>query len=73
MRGLSIILIVVGAICLLVPSFTFFTQERVADVGFFAIDVKKPHTVILNPGVGIALLAVGGIMFMMADRRGSAA
>lgn len=73
MRGLSIILIAIGAICLLVPSFTFFTQERVADVGFFAIDVKKPHTIFLNPGVGIALLAVGGIMFVMGDRRGSAA
>lgn len=73
MRGLSIILIVVGAICLLVPSFTFFTQERVADVGFFHIDVNKPHTVILNPGVGIALLVVGGILFFMGEKRGSAA
>ena len=56
MRMLAAILIVLGVLALAVPSFTFFTQERVADVGFFHVDVSKPHTVVLNPIVGIVAL-----------------
>jgi hypothetical protein len=72
MRAVALILLIVGAICLFVPSITFFTRET-ADLGFFEIDFKKPHTIFLNPGVGIALLAVGGILFFTGDRKGSAA
>ena len=46
MRIIGIVLVVVGVIALAVPSFTFFTQERIADTGYFHIDVSKPHTVI---------------------------
>ena len=68
MRLLGVILIVLGVLALAVPSFTFFTQERVADVGFFHIDVSKPHTVVLNPMVGIAALVVGA--FLLVTGRG---
>ena len=69
MRALAVILIVLGVIALAVPSFTFFTQERIADVGFFHIDVQRPHTIILNPAVGIAALAVGVILLLVGRGR----
>jgi hypothetical protein len=68
MRTLGVILVFLGIIALAVPSITFFTTERVADAGFFAIDVKKPHTIVLNPIVGIAALAAGLVM-IVAGRR----
>jgi hypothetical protein len=68
---IGVILVVLGIIALAVPSITFFTRERVADVGFFAIDIKKPHTIVLNPAVGIAALAAG-IVMILAGRRASA-
>jgi uncharacterized membrane protein HdeD (DUF308 family) len=65
---LGLILVVLGIVALAVPSFTFFTTERVADVGFFKIDVSRPHTIILNPIVGgVALVA--GIVLVLAGRR----
>jgi hypothetical protein len=64
---------IAGAICFVVPSIPFFTRERVADVGFFAIDVNKPHTILLNPGVGIALLVVGAVLFLTSGKRASSA
>ncbi len=65
---IGLLLVVLGVIALAVPSFTFFTTERVADVGFFAIDVSKPHTIFFNPIVGgIALLA--GIVLTIAGMR----
>jgi hypothetical protein len=65
---IGLLLVVLGVIALAVPSFTFFTTERVADVGSFAIDVSKPHTIFFNPIVGgIALLA--GIVLTIAGMR----
>jgi hypothetical protein len=49
---IGLILAVVGIVALAVPSFTYFTTDRVADVGFFKIDISRPHTVVLNPIVG---------------------
>ena len=59
---IGVILIVLGIIALAVPSFTFFTTERVADVGFFAIDVSRPHTIIFNPIVGVIALVAGIVL-----------
>jgi len=68
MRILAIVLVAVGVIALLVPSVTFFTRERVADAGFFSIELSKPHTIILNSMVGgIALIA--GILIFVLTRR----
>ena len=69
MRILAVILLIVGVLALAVPSITFFTTERVADAGFFAIDVKRPHTIVLNPAVGIVAL-VAGALLLLAGRRG---
>ena len=68
MRTIGVILVVLGVIALAVPSFTFFTTERVADVGFFHIDVSKPHTIVLNPIAGIIAVAAG-IVLVVAGRR----
>jgi hypothetical protein len=67
----GLILVVAGIIAVAVPSITFFTRERIADVGFFAIDVSRPHTFFLNPAVGIIVLAVGAVLTMMGLRSDS--
>lgn len=72
MRVIGILLVVLGIIALAVPSFTFFTTERAVDTNFFAIDVQKPHTIILNPIVGI-VAAIAGVAMIFADRRTAAA
>jgi len=56
---IGVILAILGIIALAVPTFTYFTTERVADTGFFHIDVSKPHTIVINPIAGIAALGVG--------------
>ena len=69
MKILGIVLVIVGLICLLVPSVTYFTQERVADTGYFHIDVQKPHTIILNPALGAIALLAGVVVLLVAPRR----
>lgn len=69
---IGLILVVLGIVALAVPSFTFFTTDRVADVGFFKIDIARPHTIILNPFVGgVALIA--GIALIFLGRRAASA
>ncbi|MBP3959503.1 DUF3185 domain-containing protein [Gemmata sp. G18] len=68
MRALGIVLIVVGILALAVPSFTFFTTERAVDTSFLTIDTKKPHTIVLNPIVGV-VAAVAGIALVFAGGR----
>jgi drug/metabolite transporter (DMT)-like permease len=71
MRTIGVLLIVLGVIALAVPSITFFTQDRVADVGFFHIDVARPHTIIINPIAGIVALAAGAVLLLSGRRAGS--
>lgn len=59
---IGLILVVLGIAALTVPSFTFFTRERVANVGFFTIDMSRPHTIVFNPIVGGVALAAGIIL-----------
>jgi uncharacterized membrane protein HdeD (DUF308 family) len=64
----GLILVVLGIVALAVPSFTYFTTERVADAGFFKIDVSRPHTVVINPIVGGIALAAGVVLVILGFR-----
>jgi len=68
---IGLILVVLGIVALAVPSFTFFTTERVADVGFFTIDVSRPHTIVFNPIVGGMALAAGIVLVLLGRRSAS--
>ena len=65
---IGLVLVVLGIIALAIRSITYFTTERVADVGFFRIEVSRPHTIVFNPFVGIAALAVGVVLVLVGRR-----
>jgi hypothetical protein len=44
----------------------------VADVGFFKIDVSRPHTIVFHPIVGGIALAAGIVLAMVGLRSGPA-
>jgi hypothetical protein len=69
---IGLILVVLGVVALAVPSFTFFTTEHVANVGFITIDVSRPHTIVFNPIVGGIALAAGIVLVLVGLRSGSA-
>jgi hypothetical protein len=65
---IGLILVVLGIVALAIPSFTFFTTQRVADAGFFKIDVSRPHTIVINPIVGGIALATGIVLVILGRR-----
>ena len=68
---IGLLLAVLGIIALAIPSITYFTTERVADVGFLRIEVSKPHTIVFNPIVGVVALVAGVALFLIGRRPGS--
>ena len=68
MRVFGILLVIVGIIALAVPTITFMTTERAVDTAFFKIDYEKPHTIVLNPIVGIVSV-IAGTVILVAGRR----
>jgi hypothetical protein len=68
---IGFILLVLGIAALAIPSFTFFTTERVADVGFFTIDMSRPHTIVFNPIVGGIAVAAGIVLTIVGLRPAS--
>jgi hypothetical protein len=69
---IGLILLARGVVALAIPTFTFFTTERVADVGFFHIDMSRPHTIVLNPFVSGVALAAGVVLVLVGLRSRSA-
>ncbi|MCI0359284.1 MAG: hypothetical protein L0211_12470 [Planctomycetaceae bacterium] len=64
----GLVLIVVGILVLSIHSITYFTTEHVVGpLGFFAWEVEKPHTIFINPLVGIVAVAIG-VGLMMGRR-----
>jgi len=68
MRVIGILLIVLGILAPAVPAFTVMTTERAVDTSFLTIDYQKPHTIVLNPIVGIVSV-IAGIALVFASRR----
>jgi membrane-bound ClpP family serine protease len=65
----GLILIILGVLALSVHSITYFTTEHVAGpLGFFAWEVSRPHTIVINPIVGIVALVLGIVLAMMGRR-----
>jgi hypothetical protein len=63
------VLIVLGILALSVHSITYFTTDQVAGpLGFFAWDVSRPHTIIINPIAGLVAVVVGVALLFAAPR-----
>jgi hypothetical protein len=66
----GLFLIIVGVLALMIRSITYFTTEQVAGpLGIFVWNVEEPHTIFINPLVGIVAIVLGIGLMMMGRRR----
>ena len=68
MRTLGIILLVSGILLSIYSTFTFFTKEKIVDIGSVEISRDKKHTVNWSPYLGVALIISGGLVLYNAKR-----
>jgi len=62
MKKIGYLLILVGLVLTIFTTVTFFSRERVAKIGDVNITANKRHHLKWSPLVGIAVMAVGGVI-----------
>jgi hypothetical protein len=70
MKKTGIVLIIVGLLLTIFTAFTFFTKEKVVDIGDVHISRNKPHNLRWSPLIGIVVAGMGGVL-MLVDSKGS--
>lgn len=68
MKNLGIVLIVIGIVLAIYTGFTFFTKEKVVDLGPVEINKEKPHHINWSPILGIVLIGVGGLIVWQSNK-----
>lgn len=69
MKKAGLIIIIVGALLTIFTAFTFFTREKVVDIGSLKISANKPHHLTWSPLIGVAVMGLGGVLFLMGPKK----
>ncbi len=69
MRKAGILIVILGLILTIFTAITFFTREKVVDIGSLKITASKPHHVSWSPLIGIAVMVVGGVVILVSPKK----
>jgi len=69
MKKVGIIIVVIGLLLTIFTAFTYFTKEKVIDIGNIEITANKPHHMNWSPLIGIAVMAVGGVVLWQGSKK----
>jgi divalent metal cation (Fe/Co/Zn/Cd) transporter len=69
MKRAGIVVFVIGLILTIFTAFTFFTREKVVDIGSLKISANKPHHLSWSPIIGVVVMGVGGVMFLVPSKK----
>lgn len=69
MKKTGLVLIIIGLALTIFTAFTFFTREKVVDIGSLKITTSKPHNITWSPVVGILVIAAGGVIYFIPQRK----
>jgi LPXTG-motif cell wall-anchored protein len=69
MKTAGIIIIIVGLVLTIFTAFTFFTKEKVVDIGKIEISRDEPHKLNWSPLIGIAVMGIGGVVLWRSNKK----
>jgi divalent metal cation (Fe/Co/Zn/Cd) transporter len=69
MKKAGIFIIIIGLALTIFTAITFFTREKVVDIGSLKITANKPHHLSWSPLIGIAVMVAGGVVVVMSPKR----
>ena len=69
MKKAGIVIILIGLGLTIFTAFTFFTREKVVDIGQVHITTNKPHHLSWSPLIGVAVMGIGGIVFFLSPKK----
>jgi uncharacterized membrane protein len=68
MKTAGVILLIAGLLMTLYTGFTYFTKEKVVDLGEIQITKDKEHSVNWQPYIGIGVMIIGGALFVISRK-----
>lgn len=68
MKTTGIIILLIGLGLTVATSVSFFTKEKVVDIGKIQITREKPHYFTWSPLFGIAVMAIGGVVVWKSSK-----
>jgi hypothetical protein len=69
MKKTGIIIIIIGLVLTIFTAFTFFTKEKIVDIGDVKITRNKPHNLQWSPLIGIAVMGIGGVVLLVSYKK----
>jgi hypothetical protein len=69
MKKAGLVVLVLGILLTLFTAITFFTREKVVDIGSLKITANKPHHLSWSPLIGIAVMGAGGVMIFLGSKK----
>jgi divalent metal cation (Fe/Co/Zn/Cd) transporter len=69
MKNAGIIIVILGLVLTIFTAITFFTREKVVDIGSLKITADKPHHLSWSPLIGVAVMGVGGIVILISSKK----
>lgn len=68
MKKIGYALLLIGLLLTIFTTVTYFSRERVAKIGNVNITAKKRHNLKWTPLLGIAVMAVGGVIVWQSPK-----
>jgi hypothetical protein len=69
MKKAGIIIVILGLALTIFTAITFFTREKVVDIGSLKITANKPHHLSWSPLVGLAVMGAGGVVILISSKK----
>ncbi|MBN2348150.1 MAG: hypothetical protein JXJ22_04895 [Bacteroidales bacterium] len=69
MKKAGIIIILIGLLLTIFTAFSFFTREKVVDLGEVQITKNKQHHLNWSPLIGIAVMGIGGVVLLLNSKK----
>lgn len=69
MKKAGIIILIIGLALTIFTTVTFFTKEKIVDMGEIQISANKRHNLNWSPFIGLAVMAVGGVLMLVPSKR----
>jgi hypothetical protein len=69
MKKAGIVIIILGLILTIFTAVTYFTKEKVADIGKVHITRNQQHNLNWSPLIGLAVIGVGGVVLLVSSKR----
>ncbi len=68
MKKAGIIILLIGLLLTIFTAITFFTKEKVVDIGSLKISANKRHHLNWSPFVGVAVMVAGGAVYFFSPK-----